>query len=145
MIRFATYDDIDLLLKLSYEFWKSSPYTNQKYDKQATEDTFVEAVAKDNNESILLVSENPWNELEGFLLGTAVNPLFSKDLAAYEVAYYVRADSEDWYELIKAYVFWARRIGCTTVQFGSVNPRLTRILEKRLGFTAVETTLQKGL
>jgi hypothetical protein len=144
MIRFATLEDLKSLEELSYSFWKTSDYRGQTYDTIVVCDTLVKTIEQNNNESILLVSEEK-NQIKGYLMAVSVNPLFSKEKTAYEIAYFCDTGCKNWYKLLEAYVFWAKKIGCQTAHLGSTNPRLTKILNKRLGFEPIETTLQKNL
>lgn len=143
MIRLATEEDLEDLETLSYDFWKTSSFTGQQYNAERVITTLSGVINQDDNESILLVSQE--EDIKGYLLGTSTLSLFSGDKAAYEVAYFTYPRCADWYRLIQAYLYWAKKVGCRVAHFGSINPRLTKILTKRLDFVSIETTLQKEL
>jgi hypothetical protein len=79
------------------------------------------------------------------IIGMVVDPLFTSEKSAFEIAYYATPQCKEWYRLVQAYIFWARELGCKKVHFGSTEERLTNILEKRMNFSRLETTLQKEL
>jgi hypothetical protein len=140
-LKIATIDDLDILLKLSEEFYYSTPYEVLEFDLQKTAKSLTKLLESSNEENIVLLL----NDEEGFLIGSTCEPLFTNNKVAVELAFYVKnTNGMKWYTLFEAFQYWAKKVGCVAVQSGSIKDRYGKFLKRR-GFNPMEEIYQKGL
>jgi hypothetical protein len=140
MIRIATFEDLPLLLELAEEQLSKSPYNNYEFTPERMAEVLAAFIEAPNQEKIVFVSE------DGYLLGGIISPVFSTKKMASELGFYSRneKDKRDWYKLFKAYEYWAKKCGCTSIQAGSYHDKYSGFLEKS-DYTQKETVYQKEL
>ena len=146
MLRFATLDDLDRLLELSLKLHEASPYSHWEFNRQKTAEYYATVIEADNNVQICLVSCDK-DKIYGMIVGHVISPVFSDVRLAVESANWVEPEyrkSKGWFELLKAYVYWADKVGCSSVQHNSLTERYGKFLEKR-GFNQQEQVYQKEL
>jgi GNAT superfamily N-acetyltransferase len=140
MLRIATIEDEDLILELALKFVNESPYkeyANEEYIRGLIKDF----LASDQSVKIVLLHENS-------MLAGMVSPfLFGPHLMATEVAWWVDLDSRKkkiGEELLEAFEFWAKKVGCDLITMVSIDDTLGKYYEKK-GYSLHERAYMKEL
>lgn len=141
--------DLEEFVRLGKEFHKESPfYSLTDYSQQKMLQLFETAmISKHTQVLILLLKEE--NRSVGMLVGMVGSPVFSDDLIASELAWFIEPEyrgSRKALQLVYAYEEWARRMGCKNVSM-SLLTTLTDASKtyERLGYTKTEISYLKAL
>lgn len=113
-IRVANEGDLAHLTRMAKSFLEESgqPY---EFDRAKTKQSFDDALMRNDMLVLLSVEEGKPN---GFLVGHVASPLFSHDVAAIEVAWWVRPSHRGQpsnLKMIKQYETWARDNGAKVI------------------------------
>lgn len=138
MIRQATHEDIDHILKLSRAFFEASPYAGSiPFDGLAVENLIINVL--DNG--IIFLSER------GMIAGV-LNPLYFNPLVKFatEIAWYCEDGQGE--ALKQAFENWARENKAAVCQFSIMNTPQMALLAKRLeddNYAPLEVAYVKGI
>lgn len=148
MIRLATPSDHNEIFRLLQQFYHEAPHRKYaEFNADIVHSHITEFLQAPKLEKIVFLAEDvkPF----GLLAAGTVPVFFSLDVKrAYEIAWYVEEDKRhkrDAIRLLDAYEYWAKQVGCKSIQVATmINPRLGEFYEKR-GFHALETSYIKDL
>jgi hypothetical protein len=112
-LKLAEEKDREDFIKMSLNFFEASPFNSMTFDRDGL-DAFFDLSIASKREAIviLLVSEEGKNV--GMVAGIAQPPLFSKDIVATELAWWVDEEyrkTRKSIELLLAFDDWGKRIG----------------------------------
>lgn len=144
-VREATEEDkLDVIL-LAKQFLKESKYPFS-LDVETLDSNFSNAI--DHPNFLILVLEVD-KEIVGMLVGATAAPLFSKDLIATELAWFVEKPyrtSRPALKLFKKYEEWAKESGCKFITMVDIDT-LADLgdLYTRKGYTMTEKTYVKEI
>lgn len=141
MIRIATKEDFDLVLNMALKFSASSPYA--KYtdvDKlKILIETFLE---EDRSKSIILLHSD-----KGMLAAIVTPFLFGNIKLSTEVGWWVEPEARGLKigkELLDAYEYWAKQVGCSLVTMSSLDDSVGKYYEMN-GYTLYERAYIKEI
>lgn len=147
-IRLAqTEEDIDSVIELSKDFFNASPYSKSvEFSERRVKEVIRSCLLSPLGCVILL--ETDTGTSVGMLIAAASTTIFSEDLLAQELAWWVDPQyrGRESLHLIEAYEEWAAVIGCRLIALGSI-PELTELdkLYRRLGYTPKEQSYIKEI
>lgn len=146
MIRNATIKDLPALLALGARMHAESPHFRQiAFSAAKLEETLRAVLGTPNG---FLVLGDLQGHVAGVYVAVALEHWCSTDLVATELALYVEREHRGTLlgaRLIKAYLAWARELGCKQITAGvstGVNVDKTTHLYQRLGFKQFGTQLE---
>lgn len=140
-IRIATIDDLDLVVNMFCRFGENSPYKNYVGKEQIT-NVMKNILEADNNEKIILLHGEV-----GMIIGIATPFLYGPHIVATELAWWVNPEARNssvGKELLNAFEFWAKRVGCTLITMISLDDQLGNYYEKR-GYSLFERAYMKEI
>lgn len=149
MIRFATKDDLDLLLPMMKAFSEYSGYKD--LDEEKIKQTFYEyTLTSARNDKLFLVSEDPLtSNITGFIVGLIYEPLFSREKLANEIAWWVEDNPfQHAKKLREAFEYWAQICGASKVIMSQLQNDRSKALERvyrGLGYRLAEQAFIKDL
>jgi len=137
-------DALDFILVMK-QFLKEAKYTF-RVDAKYTQDNF-ETIAQDENYIVLLVEEE--EEIVGFLVGVIGSTLFSKDLIAIELGWYLlpeHRNAKTGLKLVDAFEKWSQNKNCKHVSMVDIDTlKDLKPLYERRGYVLTEKTYVKEL
>lgn len=138
-IRLATEEDVDTLVQLAEDFYHESPYSNYvQFSQRRVKEVIRSCLLSPLGVVIVLESDT---RPVGMLVAAASTNIFSEDLLAQEVAWFVDPQyrGRESLHMVEAYEEWARVIGCKLVALAHI-PEVTNLdrLYKRLGYNPME-------
>ncbi len=148
-LKLAGPQDLQAFLRMSQLFHEDSPFhpvTTLSVAKLTL--LFQTAIdSKHTQVAILLLKDE--DRAVGMLVGMVGSPVFSDDLIASELAWFIEPEyrgSRKALQLVYAYEEWARRMGCKNVSM-SLLTALTDASKtyERLGYTKTEISYLKAL
>lgn len=146
MIRFATEEDIPVLLRMIKEFYNQTPYSSLEYDGEKTLTLISNLIASSKEEVIVLVLVNKSGNVIGTLIATVTEPLCSAEKLATELVWWVDEGyrGRESIELLEAYEYWQKKIGCAGVSMASIQggSDLDKFYKRR-GYSVSELTYFK--
>lgn len=129
MIRIATDKDIDLIVDMATKFIETTPYKDIYSVGQLRKVvTHMVSPLTDRNNQIILLSDNG-----GFLAALATPSLFGDFRQATEMAWWVEPDARGKKaggELLRAFEFWAKKVGCKLATMSSLDDKVGKYYEK---------------
>lgn len=136
----ATFDDVDRIERMCYEFFMESPYNSLYYSSDKTKDTINNLISENKKEAIILLSEHG-------CLGAKVATLpFSDVRIATELMWWMHPDyrgKREALELLDAYEYWADNVAVTDgvqmVCLSTLNPDKLDRLYRRKGYKHTES------
>lgn len=141
MLRIATIEDLPLVIDMIMKFASSSPYKGyveeEKIKTMATH--FLNAPKED---MIILLSGT-----DGILVGMATEFPYGYVKAATELAWWVSPNKRGQKaggELLAAFEFWAKQIGCSIVTVSCLDDKIAKHYEN-LGYTLQERAYLKEI
>tara|TARA_R110002126_G_scaffold114034_4_gene252624 strand:- start:1601 stop:2062 length:462 start_codon:yes stop_codon:yes gene_type:complete len=142
-IREAEEKDLISCLILFKEFFKESKF-DVKWSQERIVTVFQSSLTNPN--FVLFVSENQ-EEIVGFIAGAVSNPLFSNDIIATELAWFVTKEyrgSTTGFRLLKTFEDWAKEKNSVIISMADIEGlnNLSSIYLKK-GYTKSETTYNK--
>ena len=147
-IRKATREDLFDLAILGKQFVREAKENGYRltFSQEKFTSSFFNVI--DNLDYLLLVYEIE-GEAVGFFLGAVFEPLFSKDLLAVEMFWWVEEDyrgNRQSLGLLKTFEDWAKEKGASEVSVSDLQGvKDLDKLYKRLGYTKSEVTYKKDL
>lgn len=148
-LRHAGMKDIPYVIEFGKKIWYESPYARFTVDEKATREQIERFIIEGQEDYLVLLSHDEGKPV-GTLVAYAFKPLFSSDKAAVEVCWWLEPEyrtSKRAIEMMDAYEYWAKLVGCKVVQYGlltSSPQRMTKLYEKR-GAKLAETVYHKEL
>jgi GNAT superfamily N-acetyltransferase len=145
MIRLATASDKLRLVDLLNQFYEESGYEFvtgiSKFERNYEE--YIK-----HPEAVFLVSEQE-GRVVGFIFGAVATSIFSDDLVATELAWFMEKrsrGSSDSLRLVKAYEYWAKSVGAKFCSLACLNNirDLSKVYEK-LGYVPSEKVYVRKL
>lgn len=149
-LKLATKDDLPRLHELFREFLQHSPYRTLKYDYDKVQTLFLETI--DNREAFLyLVDVDELGLIQGFLLASKIQTLFSIESIGTEIAWWIEPLSRNFKTAVKmldAYEYWAKLVGCKFASLAHLangkGDTLTKWYNRR-GYTLQESAFIKEM
>ena len=141
MIKIATIEDYDVVLKLALEFAKHTAYKDLA-DEKVLSDIVKKFLTSDYTEKVIIL----YGEV-GMLVAAKTPFLFGLTPVATEIAWWV--DPEERQNgvgdaLIEAYETWAEHVGCKIKTLACLDIPLGKYYEKK-GYVLSEQVYYKGL
>lgn len=140
-LRIATIDDMDELMGMALKFAKASNYAD--YVEEDKIRAFIEQlVLSDVPEVLMLLHEG-----QGMLAAMAQPFIFGKPMLATEICWWVEPDARTkgvGKELMEAYEFWAKKLGCTMLTMSCLDDLLGKYYEKN-GYSLYERVYFKEI
>ena len=141
MLKIATIDDLSLVLDLSMKFANAIPYKDY-IDEEVVKATLTDILTGDKDRKICLL----YGEV-GFITGVAAPFMFGTDLLATELAWWVEPEYRSkkvGLELLEAFEFWARKIGCKLISMACLDEKVAALYESK-GYTLYERAYLKEI
>lgn len=128
---------------MASSFHGVSPYKDLEFSPAACSGLFRAYLNGDGRNLVFILSEQD-GEPHGMIIGMASQPLFSQEIMATEIAWWVDPEyrnTRDSLLLISAYEDWSKRVGAKITQVAMLDDvtDLSRLYQKR-GFTKAETS-----
>lgn len=139
MIRIATTEDEELILRHILKFVATTPYKDY-VDEEALKNV-INIFLNSPDKIILCHGE------VGMLVGMAVPMIIGKGFIATELAWWVEPEARKngiGLELIQAFEFWSKKIGCSLVSMSALDDQLGKFYEKN-GYALQERAYVKVL
>ena len=110
-LKLAEYEDTDTVVQLSKDLYNKSVYKNYfSFSEEVVSRNFHNSLTLPKEEFItIIVSSN--EEPIGFLSGAVTKQSFSDEKMSLVLAFYSK-EKVAARQLLKAYYFWAKKIGC---------------------------------
>ena len=141
MIRIATVEDIPELLEMSMKFIDLTPHT--KYASEMAVDRLLETLVTSGvDKAVVFIHEG-----KGMIAGAVTQYLFGPYTMAVEIGWWIDPEhrkSGAGAELLEAFEYWAKQLGCAMVCMISIDDTLGEYYEKR-GYSLRERTYTKDL
>ena len=147
-LRHATLEDVPMMLEMGEELFTGSSYSTLTLDKAKARENLEKFVIEGGTEYLCLLSLGDTGEPVGIIAAYAFTPLFSSQKVAVEVLWYLKEEyrkSRRGREMMEAYEYWAKMVGCTTVQYGflETSPKGMVKMYERYGCVKTETVYSK--
>jgi len=150
MLKIATWDDYQNIIAMISRFASDSPYHDVYVDTGKLTNTVRGILEGDRAKSIILLYIVD-DRIVGMLAATTSELVINYDKIAHELMWWVEPEyrgGRAGIELLKAFEFWAKKIGCTKIQMSLVEtedaPKVQRIYTK-FGYTPVERAFLKDI
>lgn len=145
MLRIATKDDFEDILRMARAFHEASPYKKTQFSERQCEAIFKKFLQKDQTELVIILACDP--EPFGMIIGVRGSLPFSEDVACTELAWWVDVEKrghKDSLRLVRAYEDWAKRVGADLTQLAMLDD-LTDLTPfyNRMGFQRSEQSFIK--
>jgi GNAT superfamily N-acetyltransferase len=143
-LRLASHNDWDDIKRLCADFHKASPYGDFPVDNDKVEVLIEKLLTDGQHISIILLANDDTHGTVGILAATTGEILFNREKLAQEILWWIDPEhrkSRHGLELLKAYEYWAHKIGCTAIQMSSLYDPARHTLDKlytKRGFTQTE-------
>lgn len=134
-LRFATLEDISVILEMAQKLYVGSPYEVFTMDANKTRKMLEKFIVEGQKDFLVLLATDP--KIVGVLVGYAFEPLFSNDRAAIEALWYLDPEhrsSKIGQQMMDAFEYWAQSQGCKVIQYGMLSsspPGMERLYERR--------------
>jgi GNAT superfamily N-acetyltransferase len=141
VIRIATIEDIDLIVKMSMKFMDTCTYKDYSSESKIKE-VVTNLLNASKSDGIILISED-----KGFIAGVAKEFTFGDVRIATELAWWVEPEhraSKVGKELLDAFEYWAEQVGCKAITMICLDENLSQYYEKR-GYVLAELAYMKDL
>lgn len=122
-LRLATLDDVPELISLAEKLIKDSPIEALHYNIGKIRQSLEKFIISDQRDHLCLISHDN-GKVVGVLCAYAFTPIFSLERLAAEVLWYLEPDyrkGRRGLEMMKGYEYWAKLVGCRSVQYGWMN------------------------
>ena len=119
----ATDHDTPVVISLLQELHTASEYNKHiPFDKQSTLETLSALLDSPKEDTCCILLEGPDKSVIGILVCSHMTHMFNKkEKTAVELAFWIRPEHRTLSgtkELLKAYRYWAKKIGCTSLFMG---------------------------
>lgn len=143
-LRLATEDDIPKIVFFAKTFHGASQYSAEEFDEEKVAQ-LAQHILSDKHKGVVIFYVENGIEV-GCLAGTLVEVLFSKELVAAELMWWVDPQyrSRKSLALKEAFEFWGKRVGAKYIQMSNpaANPKVARYYE-RTGYAPFESSFLK--
>lgn len=135
-LRHASLDDVPKLMEMGRTLYTDSSYSLFGLDPARAQQMLEKFIIEGQEQFLVLISHDEGRSV-GALAAYAFSPLFSSDKVATEVLLWLDPEYRTGHrgnELLDAYEYWAKLVGCRAAQYGllsSADPRLARLYERR--------------
>lgn len=140
MLRLATLEDVDNIVKMAMNFQSTLPYGG--YAESSTIENLATSLIEGNREDgVVIMSDN------GFIAAIRNPYVFGSIYVATELGWWVEPEyrsTGQGADLIEAFEFWATRVGCKMCTLISLDDELGKYYEKR-GYVLSERAYMKEL
>jgi hypothetical protein len=144
VIRFATEEDLPVLVEMVRKFYNATPYSALVFDEKKTTEVIRNLINESNNISIVLVADDL--DIRGTIIASVTEPLCSSEKISTELVWWV----DEAYrgrisiELLDAYEYWQKKVGCSAVSMASIQggSNLDKFYKRR-GYIPSEVTYYK--
>lgn len=148
-LRHATLDDIDYILSASKKEFEESPYLGFGVDDSKARKLLEKLIVEGQQKGIVLLSVEEGNPV-GVLAAYAFEPLFSSNKIAIECLWFLEEpyrNSRRAGDMIQAYEYWAKAVGCSHVQYGllSTSPPSMERMYSKIGALETERIFMKAV
>jgi hypothetical protein len=148
-LRHATLDDIPWIITEASKEFQESPYIEFGVNRAKARQLLEKLIIEGQENGVVLLSYDG-SKIVGCLAAYAFSPLFSTNRIATECLWFL---SEEYrktargLDMMKAYEYWAKLVGCTHVQYGllSTSPERMKSLYDRTGAKMTEQIFTKRL
>lgn len=146
-LRFATLSDIPRLLEIAEELYIGSPIEKIGINMDKIKKS-LEIALVDQRKFLAVVSVKQIEGEEvvvGALVAYVFEPIFTDNKIACELLMWLDPDHRQGrrgYELMQAYEYWAKLLGCKVAQYGFMEnspPRMEKLYQKTGAFYAEKT------
>ena len=140
-LRVATIEDLPIILNLAMKFAKSSPYSeyvNEDKIKKIAEGF----LSSEHQDKIILLYDDI-----GMIVGLVSPFMFGNNRVATELAWWIEPNERGkkaGKELLDAFEFWAKKVGCSIVTMMSLDDKIGKYYEKR-GYKLSEMSYMKEI
>lgn len=147
MLKQGTKDDLVRLMPLFKRFQEEfSPW--ESFSEAKVAQSFETMVFSGNFDGLLLIAETDEGKPGGFLVAVAVPSLFSDEIQAQELAFFVIPEERKSYmarNLMKAYEFWAENVAKVDVcSMSLMDDRVGKLYERK-GYKKAESSYIKRM
>lgn len=144
-LRTARMSDLVSLVRMARLFWEESPYTGFTFSRRRVAE-LIRGMIDDPTFAVFVTEQD--NKVTGMIIGQKVQPTFSEDWMALEVAWYVEQEYRNTsagLRLVNAYTKWQKEQGCklSALTMLSTSPKRLKEVYTHLGYNPVEITYQK--
>lgn len=148
-LRHATLDDIPWIIAEATKEFKDSPYLDFGVDQRKARQLLEKLIVEGQEKGIVILSHDN-GEPVGCLAAYSFSPLFSLNKIATECLWFLNENQRQTsrgLDMMKAYEYWAKLVGCTHVQYGLLNTSPARMskLYDRTGAKMTEQIYTKRL
>lgn len=140
-VRIATAEDKDLVIQMANKFIASTEYAEQA-DADKISNMIDVFISSDGNDKLLILYDDI-----GMLAGIVTEFPFGKNRVATDVAWWVEPDERGkkaGKELLEAFEFWAKKVGCSMVTMVCLDDQLGKYYEKK-GYRLFERAYMKEI
>lgn len=144
ILKLASHEDIETVVRLAVTFIRQSPYKNEPMDEGEVRE-LIRLMLTDKNKGIIVLLMK--DDLPvGFIGGLLTKMFFSKDMMASEIFWWVDPQYRTRKSLMlkEAFEFWAKRVGARYIAMSSPanDTRVSRFYE-RTGYENIENAYLK--
>lgn len=148
-LRLATLNDVPWIVSHAQKQFSSSKYANMDVDLSKAQQMIEKFIIEGKDEYLVLISHQEGTPV-GCLAAYAFAPIFSTRRIAVEVCFFIEDEfrkSKRGFELMDAYEYWSKLVGCKSCQYGLLesSPERMKELYERRGAYATETVYMKDL
>lgn len=148
-LRMARLSDIPYLLKMGERLVNEGPMAKIGFDEAKSRQMLEKAIISSDTEWLALVSHKD-DVPVGVIVATLIAPVFSDAKVAVECFWWLEPEfrtGRRGIEMMEAYEYWARLIGCKVVQYGwlTSSPEKMKLLYARTGAEKSEEVFYKCL
>lgn len=135
-LRHATLNDIPVLLEMGEKLYRGSSYSFARLQPSRAREALEKFIIEGQENYLVLLSLAD-DKPVGVLAAYAFAPLFSDEKIGTEVLLWMEPEyrtPQRGKELLDAYEYWAKLVGCVGVQYGllaSADQRLGKFYERR--------------
>lgn len=147
-IRLANMEDLEVVCDFAESFFDETPYAKSYvFSRRRVKEVIGGCLSSPVDKAVVILLESDTTPI-GVLIAVAVQSIFSEDLLAQEIMWWVdppyRGISS--LKLLEALEEWAKEFGMSYVSMGSV-PEVTKLdrLYTRLGYTNTELAYIKDM
>lgn len=132
-----------------YKFWASTPYGNVALEESKAFDLIATFIEKPVDRIMILAMDG--DKPVGFIAAVASETLLTRDKLAHEMAWWMEPEyrkSRVALELVQAYEFWAKKVGCKLIQMSTVETDQVEKISKyysRKGYRLIERSFLKEI
>jgi GNAT superfamily N-acetyltransferase len=141
MIRIATEEDFELVREFALKFLDSLPYRTI-VDEDKVDEIVKTFLKSDRTERVVLM----YGDI-GMLAGSVTPFIFGNVIMASEIGWWIEPEHRGkaaGRELLKAFEYWAKQVGCSAITMVSLDERLGKFYEKN-GYKLYERAYVKEI